>query len=69
MSEMIKVYNCSRQVIALQARHPGADFYTEQQIRIAPSKQVSLLKSHINQSQIENLQSKRLIRVVYDSEI
>lgn len=69
MSDTIKVYNCSKQVIALQARHPGADFYTEQQIRISPNKQVSLIKSHVNQSQIENLQSKRLIKVIYDSEI
>jgi hypothetical protein len=67
-SEVVRIYNNSRQMIALQVRAPGADFYThEQQVRINPGKDVVLPKTHLREEQIKNLQAKRLIKVVYDS--
>jgi hypothetical protein len=69
-SHVIRVYNNSSQLIPLQVRSPNGDFYTsEQQVRIAPNKSVVLPKSHVRQDQIENLQKRGMIRVVYDSEI
>jgi len=69
-SHVVRVYNNSKQLIALQVRSPDGDFYTsEQQVRILPSKSVILPKSHIRLDQIENLQKRGMIKVVYDSEI
>lgn len=56
-------------MIPLQVRAPGSEFYSnEQQVRIKPGGDVSLPKSHIREDQIKNLQARRMIRVVYDSE-
>jgi mRNA-degrading endonuclease toxin of MazEF toxin-antitoxin module len=56
-------------MIPLQVRAPGSDFYTnEQQIRLDPGKDVVLPKSHLLADQIENLQRKRMVKVIYDSE-
>lgn len=67
-SEFIRVYNCSKQMIALQVRPPGSDFYTnEQQVRLFPGKDVLLPKSHLILEQISNLKAKNKIQVVYDS--
>lgn len=69
-SHSIRIYNSSKQTIPLQARAPGADFYTgEQQVRIAPGKDVLLPKSHLRMDQIENLQKRGMIKVFYDSEV
>lgn len=66
---VIRVYNCSKQLIPLQVRAPGSDFFTnEQQVRLEPGKDVVLPKSHLRGDQIENLQKRRLIQVIYDSE-
>ena len=68
-SATVRIYNCSRQMIPLQVRAPGSDFYTnEQQIRLDPGKDVVLPKSHLLADQIENLQRKRMVKVIYDSE-
>lgn len=66
---VVRIYNCSKQLIPLQVRAPGSDFFTnEQQVRLEPGKDVVLPKSHLRADQIENLQKRRLIKVVYDSE-
>lgn len=67
-SEVIRVYNCSKQTIPLQVRPVNSDFYRdEQQVRLAPGKSVLLSKKEVMESQIKNLQTKRMIKVVYDS--
>lgn len=67
---IVRIYNNSRQMIPLQVRAPGGDFYTsEQQVRIKPGGDVQLPKSHLRKDQIENLQKRGLIKVVYDSEL
>lgn len=69
-SPMVRVYNNSRQMIPLQVRSPGADFYTgEQQVRLAPGRDVLLPKNHLRSDQIENLQKRGMIKIVYDSEM
>lgn len=56
-------------MISLQARTPGTDFYSgEQQVRIMPGKDVLLPKTYLLSTQIENLQKRGVIKVVYDSE-
>lgn len=68
-SHVIRIYNSSKQLISLQVRSPNGDFYTsEQQVRIIPNQSVVLPKSHVRQDQIDNLQKRGMIRVVYDSE-
>lgn len=68
-SHVIRVYNSSNQMIPLQARAPGTDFFTsEQQVRIGPGRDVLLPKSHLRMDQIDNLQKRGMIKVVYDSE-
>lgn len=68
-SAMVRLYNCSKQMIPLQVCPPGADFFSnEQQIRLAPGKDVMLPKSYLREDQIENLQKRRMIKVNYDSD-
>jgi hypothetical protein len=68
-THVVRIYNNSKQMIPLQVRTPGGDFFTsEQQVRIMPGRDVLLLKSHLRSDQIENLTKKGLVRVVYDSE-
>jgi len=65
----IKLYNCSTQMIGIQVRPPESEFYTgEGQIRLEPGKEVLLPKSHVRMEQIDNLQKRRMLRVLYDSE-
>ena len=68
-SAVVRVYNCSSQMIALQVRPPNSDFYrNEQQVRINSGQDALLPKSHLRMEQLENLQKKRMIQIVYDSE-
>jgi len=68
-SRMVRLYNCGTQMIPLQVRPPGADFYTgESQVRLAPGQDTLLPHSHLRWEQIENLQKRRMIRVIYDSQ-
>lgn len=68
-SRVIRIYNCSKQMVPLQIRPPGSDFYTsEAQVRLAPGQDTLLPASHIREEQIDNLQRRRMIRVIYDSE-
>lgn len=70
MSEnLIKIYNTSKQTIRLQLKPPGGDFYsTEQQVGINPGQVVTLPKSHVLREQVDNLQRRQMLRVLYDSE-
>lgn len=68
-SQTIRIYNASKQMIPLQLRAPGGDFFTnEQQVRIMPGKDVLLPKSHLRSEQVDNLRRRGMIKVVYDSE-
>ena len=68
-THVIRIYNNSKQLIQLQVRAPGSDFFTnEQQVRIQPGKDVLLPKSHLRQDQVENLQKRGFIKIVYDSQ-
>jgi hypothetical protein len=68
-TEIVRIYNCSPQLIQLQVRPPGSDFYrNEQQARIGPGRDVLLPKSHLMPEQISNLQKRGMIKVIYDSE-
>lgn len=68
-SPVVRIYNCSKQMIPLQVRAPGSDFFTnEQQVRLEPGQDVALPKSHLREDQIKNLQKRRMVQVVYDSE-
>jgi len=64
-----RIYNCSNQMLPLQVRPPGGDFYrNEQQVRLLPGTDVTLPKSHLRADQIDNLQKRQMIKVVFDSE-
>jgi len=64
----IRIYNCSRQMISLQVRPPGTEFYTnENQVRLAPGKDALLPKNHLMMDQIENLCKRGFLKVVFDS--
>lgn len=68
-SAVVRVYNCSEQMIPLQLRVPGGDFYTsEQQVRLEPGTDVVLPKSHLRLEQVNNLQKRRMLKIIYDSE-
>lgn len=68
-SEVMRIYNSSRQMIQLQARPPKTDFFTnEVQIRLNPGQSVDVVRNHMNMDQIENLCKKGLLKVVYDSQ-
>ena len=65
----IRIYNRSKQMIPLQARVPGGDFYTsEQQIRLNPGQDALVPKSHLLMDQVQNLQKRGMIQIYYDSD-
>lgn len=64
-SEILSIYNKSKQTISLQARPPKGDFFLdEQQIRIRPKETVQLDARYIMEEQIKNLASKGLLKIV-----
>ena len=66
---MVRIINNSKQMIPLQMRPPGTSFYrNEQQIRLNPGKHAMLPYDHLRADQIENLQKKGIIRIIFDSE-
>ena len=68
-SEVMRIYNRSKQTIPLQVKPPGGDFFLhEQAVQLRPGKTVKLPKSYVNGSQIENLCKRRQIQVLFDSE-
>lgn len=65
----LRLYNASKQALRLQVRPPGGDFFTsEQQVTLNPGQQVNLIKTHVNMDQVQNLQKRGMIKIVYDSE-
>ena len=68
-SHVVRIYNNSKQLIQLQVRPPGGDFFTnESQIRIPAGGDVLLPKSHLRQDQVDNLVKKGFIKILHDSE-
>jgi len=66
----IQVYNRSRQMIPLQVKPPGGDFFLhEQTVYLHPGKTVRLPKSFVNDKQISNLQARRQIQILNDTEV
>lgn len=68
-SHVVRLYNSSKQMIPIQVKAPGADFFSQQQVRIEPGKSVLLAKSHLLMEQIENLQKRRMLKILHDSEV
>lgn len=67
--ETIRVYNRSQQTVPLQVKPPGGDFFLhEQVVHLRPGKSVRLPKSFVNEPQIQNLQKRRILQIIYDSE-
>lgn len=62
--ETIKIYNASSQMIPLQLREAGANFFHEMQVRLMPKQQVELPKSYIMEEQINNLKARGILRLV-----
>jgi len=68
-TEIIRIYNRSKQTVPLQVKPPAGDFFLhEQAVQLRPGKTVNLPKSHVNEQQIENLQRRMVIQVIFDSE-
>ena len=68
-SPIVTIYNCGTQMIPLQVRTPGGDFFlSEQQIQLLPGKSVELPESHVSESQLANLQGKGLLKVTVKTE-
>ena len=68
-SEVVRIYNRSKQTIPLQVKPPGGDFFLhEQAVQLRAGKTVKLPKSYVNEAQIDNLQRRRQIQVLFDSE-
>lgn len=69
-TQTCRILNVSQQVIALQVKQPNGDFFIhEQQVRLNPGGHALLPKSHLNESQVENLKRSGMIKVTFDSEI
>ncbi len=69
-SAVVRLYNRSKQMIPLQVRAPGADFFSnEQPVRLEPGKDVTLPKSYLLAAQVENLTKRRMLTVTYDSSV
>ena len=68
-TRVVRLYNNSKQMIPLQVRAPGSEFYTgESQVRLDPGKDVILPYSHLRQEQIDNLKRRGMLRILYDSQ-
>lgn len=68
-TRVVRIYNSSKQMIPLQVRIPGSEFYTgESQVRIDPGKDVLVPYDHMRADQIENLKKRGMIKILYDSQ-
>ena len=64
-TKFVTIVNTSKQMIPLQVKQPGADFYVaERQVRIRPGKQVQLPADYLMDAQLENLRSRKDIQVI-----
>ena len=68
VTRMVRVFNSCKQMIPLQMRPPGTSFYRyEQQIRLNPGQHALLPLDHLREDQLENLQKRGFIKIIYDS--
>jgi 5'(3')-deoxyribonucleotidase len=66
---IVKIYNRSNQMIPLQLMPPKGDFFLNQQVvYLGPKRTVKVPKSYINEDQINNLQSRRELQILFDSD-
>ena len=66
---MVRILNSCKQMIPLQLRPPGTSFFrNEQQIRLNPGQHALLPYDHLRSDQIENLQKKGMIRIIFDTD-
>jgi hypothetical protein len=69
-TRVVRLYNASKQLLALQIRPPGADFYTnESQVRLRPGQDALLPYRHLREDQVANLCSRGMLRIIYDSDV
>jgi len=68
VTRIVRVFNSCKQMIPLQMRPPGTSFYRyEQQIRLNPGQHALLPLDHLREDQLENLQKRGFIKIIYDS--
>jgi hypothetical protein len=68
-TRVVRVYNNSKQMIPLQVRIPGSEFYTgESQVRLDPGQEALLPFNHLRADQIDNLKRRGMIKILYDSQ-
>jgi len=68
-TRVVRLYNSSKQMIPLQVRAPGSEFYTgETQVRLDPGKDVLLPYGHLREDQINNLKRRGMIKILHDSQ-
>lgn len=61
--ETVKIYNCSKQLVSIQAMPEGGDFYLhEQQIHLQSGKDVVLPANCVRMKQLDSLRSKGMIK-------
>ena len=69
-TRVVRIYNNSKQMIPLQVRIPGSEFYTgESQVRLDPGSEALLPFDHLRADQIENLKRRGMIKILYDSQM
>ena len=67
-TQTCRVLNVSKQLICLQVKPPGGDFFIhEQQVRLNPGQHALLPKAHLNQEQVNNLKRSGVIKITFDS--
>ena len=64
MAKTYVITNVSRQLIPVQVRRPGGDFYKdEQQIRIKPGETVRLPAAMLLQHQLDNCKLRHELKI------
>jgi hypothetical protein len=65
----ITIYNNTNNIVQIQIREPGKDFYvSEQTIRIPPKKSYRARADYFNSHQLQNLKERGEIKVLMDTE-
>lgn len=66
---IVRLYNRSTQMIPIQLKPPGGDFFLHEQVAyLRPRQTVKVPKSHLNLDQIHNLQARRALQILFDSD-
>lgn len=64
----VTIYNNSNQMIPIQAKPPGGDFFLEEQVvYLHPGKSAIVSRDFVRTEQLHNLQLKGKVRVVENS--